>query len=296
MISKIKITMEFDQLENLLVELKDLKLPSREVLINIISTVKMIFQQEVNVLELKGNFNVFGDIHGQFFDFLNILENANPNYKMLFLGDYVDRGYNSVELIIYLMVLKILKKNSVFLLRGNHENRAQTAAYGFKEECIYKYDIYIYWKICEVFEFFPVAARINETYFCLHGGISPNLSANWINGLDRVQEYNEISCILWGDPSEEIDDFNESQRGAGFIFGKNAIIEFLRKVNCKYLIRSHQLVFNGIEELFSKRCITVWSAPNYCYKCKNIAAIIIIEETNHSYRYFQAASEQYRIL
>lgn len=282
-------------LENLLSNLENLILPSRDCLINIISQTKRILQREKNLLTLSGNFNIAGDIHGQFFDFLKMKKLFIPSNKTLFLGDYVDRGYNSVELIIYLMIWKLHKQEDIYLLRGNHENRSQTAAYGFKSECIKKYDIYIYWKICETFEYLPVAAIINNTYFCLHGGISPNLSLDWFEEIDRMQEYNEVSIILWGDPSERIDYFTESQRGAGYIFGRLATIEFLEKVKCKYLVRSHQLVFNGVEELFDRRCITIWSAPNYCYKCKNIACFMVVNNEEHVFVFFQHSDEQYRV-
>lgn len=292
---QLEASEEILELNNLLKNLEDLKLPSKNILLKIITKSKKILQQENNILYLNGNFNVVGDIHGQIFDFLKMKNLFNLNNKILFLGDYVDRGLNSVELFIYLMVWKILNKDGIYLLRGNHENRSQTSAYGFKLECISKYDIFIYWKICEVFEFLPVAAIINNTYFCLHGGISPNLSIEWLEKMDRIQEYNEISIILWGDPSEKIDYFIESQRGAGYIFGKSATLDFLKKVNCKYLVRSHQLVFDGVEELFDKKCITIWSAPNYCYKCKIIACFMIIENEKHNYVFFEASEIQFKI-
>lgn len=287
--------MDEAELKKMMKRLESLVLPSRECLLTIISSVKSIFEAEANIIEIQGNISIVGDVHGHFFDFLNLLDLVNSEYKILFLGDYVDRGYNSVELFLTLMIMKILSPNKVFLLRGNHENRGQTTAYGFKDECVLKYDCYIYWKICEVFELLPVAAVIDNDYFCVHGGIVPDLSYDWIRELDRVEEYAEISNILWADPSNEILEFEISPRGAGYIFGRLALESFLEGVGCKHLVRSHQLVYNGVKEHFEGKCITIWSAPNYCYKFRNIAAFMVIEDRIHKFVYFEAVKEQFKI-
>lgn len=285
--------MDRKKLKETMKDLEILTLPSKEDLLEIIEEVEDIFKKEENIIEIAENISIVGDIHGHFFDFLKLMKLVNPDYKILFLGDYVDRGYNSVELFITLMILKILNKDKVFLLRGNHENRGQTAVYGFKDECLLKYDHYIYWKFCEVFEFLPVAAIVNKDYFCVHGGIIPDLCYEMIHELDRVVEYAEISSILWCDPSNDIEDFKCSPRGAGYIFGKKALEDFLARIKCKYLVRSHQLVNSGIEEHFDGKCITIWSAPNYCYKFKNVAAFMVIEDFKHRYVYFKAAKMQF---
>lgn len=290
--------MEGITIEHHLRELQEARLPTRETVINIVSVVEKILLEEPNIINISGKVTVVGDLHGQFFDFLHILELANYSQaadeaQMLFLGDYVDRGYNSVELILYLFLMKMKNPQRVFLLRGNHENRAQTSAYGFATECIAKYDYYVYWRICDSFELLPMAAMINDTYFCIHGGPTPGLSLRKIAESDRTEEFSSLGPIMWGDPSEEIEWFQESQRGAGFLFGSAALASFLEDTSCKYLVRSHQLVFDGILESFEGRCITVWSAPNYCYKCKNLAAIMIIDGSTHTYVFFDAVPLQY---
>ncbi|ELA42801.1 uncharacterized protein VICG_00116 [Vittaforma corneae ATCC 50505] len=282
-------------LQKTLENLENLVLPPKELLVDIVNQAKSVFEEEENILYANGSSVVVGDLHGQFFDFLNMLNMIKDDVNIVFLGDYVDRGFNSVELITYLLVCKILNKDKIVLLRGNHENRSQTAVYGFEEECLLKYDHYIYWKFCEVFELFPVVAIINKKYFCVHGGISPSLTLEWIDGQDRVQEYSQVSCILWGDPADDIDTFETSQRGAGYLYGKVAVDEFLRSVGCEYLVRSHQLISRGFEEKFGGRCITVWSAPNYCYKCKNIASFMMITQETHKFILFEALAEQYRL-
>lgn len=281
-------------LEKTLRDLQKLVLPSAHSIISIIKEAKEVFAREKNVLYIEGDTAVVGDIHGQFFDFLNILDLIGDGKKILFLGDYVDRGYNSVELLTYLAILKILNPNDIFLLRGNHENRSQTIVYGFYEECTQKYDHAIYWMFCELFEHLPLVSIVNKSYFCVHGGISPGLTLDWIESRNRAQEYGDFSCVLWGDPVDDVDEFSVSQRGAGFLYGKKAVDSFLNEVNCQYLVRSHQLVANGFEVKFNGKCITVWSAPNYCYRCKNLASFMVIKEKNHDFTTFEAVKEQYR--
>lgn len=282
-------------LRSILKDLESLRRPNRDTVVDIIDCSKRLFQKENNILYVSGKYAVVGDLHGQFFDFLKMLDLIGEEEKIIFLGDYVDRGYNSVELMIYLLILKILNADRIIMLRGNHENRSQTAVYGFEEECLLKYDRYVYWKFCELFEYLPVVTIVNQRYFCVHGGISPDLTLNWLKSQDRVQEYSEISTILWGDPVDNIEMFEESQRGAGFLYGRKAVMNFLESVGCEYLVRSHQLVSDGFEEKFDGRCITVWSAPNYCYRCRNVASFMTIDELEHRYVLFEAADEQYKV-
>jgi len=286
--------MEPALLQQVLEALRDLKLPSRELLISIIDASRRLHRLEENVLHLTGEYAIVGDLHGHFLDFLNMIDMIGQDTGIVFLGDYVDRGFNSVELIIYLLVSKVMNPHRIVLLRGNHENRSQTAVYGFQEECLSKYDHYVYWKLCEAFGLLPVAVIVNSEYFCVHGGISPGLSVEWISRQDRVVEYGEISCILWGDPTDEVATFESSQRGAGYLYGSAAVEGFLRRVGCEYLVRSHQLVADGYEEKFGGKCITVWSAPNYCYKCKNAASFMLIGGNTHKFVVFEALETQYR--
>lgn len=287
--------MDSKLLRNTLKDLESLVRPDKDLLIDIIDHTRCLFEQEDTIIYTDGKYNVVGDLHGQFFDFLKMLDLIGQGEKIIFLGDYVDRGYNSVELMIYLLIMKLIDTDKIIMLRGNHENRSQTAVYGFEEECLLKYDRYVYWKFCELFEYLPMITIVNQKYFCVHGGISPDLTLEWLKSQDRVQEYSEISTILWGDPVDSIEMFEESQRGAGFLYGRKAVKKFLENVGCEYLVRSHQLVSDGYEEKFDGRCITVWSAPNYCYRCKNIASFMVIDNEAHKYVLFEAASEQYRV-
>lgn len=107
-----------------------------------------------------------------------MLEKAGPpgNINYLFLGDYVDRGIYGVEVIILLMAIKINFKSSFILLRGNHESRNMTENFTFRQEAITMYDIQIYNMFMEMFDCMPFCAIVDNKYFAMHGGISPELS------------------------------------------------------------------------------------------------------------------------
>ncbi|KAL6121160.1 Serine threonine-protein phosphatase PP2A catalytic subunit [Nucleospora cyclopteri] len=274
----------------------------KEAFITVVEEFKKLLKKEENLLHLNGDFCVFGDIHGQFYDFINMLKSIviikdgkiEISRNLLFLGDLVDRGYNSVEVLIICMLLKIKWENQVFLIRGNHETRLQTAVYGFMTECINKYDLIMYWKVCDMFNYLPLAAIINGSYFCIHGGIIPDLNSDSFKELNRVKDNCNMFEVMWGDPVDDIDEFIESDRGAGFLFGKTATERFLLHFRCKFLVRSHQLVYEGVLEQFDGKCITIWSAPNYAYKNKNKAVIMNITGNSHTYTYFDAVQNQYK--
>lgn len=258
-------------------------------------------KKETNVIHLKGEFIVIGDVHGQFYDLLNLLssvwtlENYNtpPTRKILFLGDLVDRGYNSIEVFLLVMALKISYPDQVFVVRGNHETNTLTRSYGFMQECILKYDKLTFYKTAEIFPYIPMAAVINEKYFCVHGGLVPNLNIEMLETIDRLSDRNESLGIFWSDPKKDIEGFAVSERGAGYHFGRKDAEEFLKRTGFQFIVRSHELVNKGIEEHFDGKCITVWSAPNYMYRAGNVGATMLINETGHTYDFFKPVEVQY---
>lgn len=141
---------------------------------------------EPNIIDVNDPVTIVGDIHGQLYDLLKILSltdldkpQLKPNHKVIFLGDYVDRGLESLEVIILLISLKIEHPSNVFLLRGNHESRAMTEQYNFREECLAMYGQGIYDLFMELFDSFPLACIVNKAYFCVHGGISDKQATVW---------------------------------------------------------------------------------------------------------------------
>lgn len=266
--------------EQIISGLYDKKLPGYADIISILKCAKQIFADECSILKLTVPIRIVGDIHGQFFDLLNMfaLFKKVPEVTYLFLGDYVDRGYNSVETILLLLALKVQYPSKIYLLRGNHETRQCCSIYGFKNECMSKYDLIMWNYICDVFDYLPICAIINNLFFCVHGGISPKL--NNIDDLldyNRVKENSKLNDLFWSDPNEA-NGWKENTRGSGYLFGEEECDEFLIRNKLAKIIRSHQLVQEGYREMYNGKLITVWSAPNYCYKAGNMGSVLFIDE------------------
>ncbi|KAL4473561.1 hypothetical protein ABPG74_022425 [Tetrahymena malaccensis] len=243
-----------------------------------------IFEKEPNVKHVQAPVTVCGDIHGQFSDLLEIFKSGGeiPNTNYLFTGDYVDRGYCSVEVISLLLTLKIKYPERITLTRGNHETRQVTQVYGFYDECIRKYGNQNVWNyFVNIFDYLPLSAVIENKIFCVHGGLSPSIeSIDEINLLHRLQEIPEagpLCDILWSDP-DSFNGYRPSNRGAGYFFGEEQSKIFNHRNGLTEIVRGHQLVNEGYEIAHDKNVKTIFSAPNYCYRCGNSAAILQIDE------------------
>jgi len=206
-----------------------------------------------------------------------------PSSNYIFMGDYVDRGHHSVESLQLLLLYKARYPNHMTLLRGNHECRQVTQAYGFYDECMRKYGSSNAWKYCtEVFDYMALAAVIDGSVLCVHGGLSPYLTTlDQIRLIDRNQEIpheGPFCDLMWSDP-DDIETWAVSQRGAGYLFGSKVTSQFNHINGLQLICRAHQLVNEGHKYMFpDKNLITVWSAPNYCYRCGNIASILKFDE------------------
>ncbi len=259
-------------------------LPEEEVK-DLCSKVKELFIKEPNIQIVHCPVTVCGDIHGQFHDLLELFKVGGyaPDTNYLFLGDYVDRGCFSVESVSLLLALKLKYPNRIFLLRGNHESRQTSQMYGFYDECFKKYgnNPGIWNTFMELFDFLPLCALIENKILCLHGGLSPNIDTlEQINNLDRKQELphdGAMSDLLWSDP-EEREGWGQSPRGAGYVFGGDISTKFNFKNKLSLICRAHQLQQNGYQWSHDNNVLTIFSAPNYCYRCGNLAAIMEIDE------------------
>lgn len=266
-------------------EIKTCKLLSESNFRELCHIVECYISQEPNVHVLSSPVTICGDIHGQFFDLKELLCQGGypPDTKYVFMGDFVDRGYYSLECLTLLLCLKAKWPNHVVLLRGNHESRQVTTVYGFYDECITKYGTPSIWHLCcQLFDFLALGALIDQRVLCVHGGLSPDLStvSDWAR-LDRVGEIPQqgpICDLLWSDPDENVGTWMPSARGAGWIFGETIVDLFLELNNLDLICRAHQLAQEGYEYKFNRKLVTVWSAPNYCYRCGNLAAILKLTE------------------
>lgn len=329
-----------------------------------------ILIKEGNIVCVDAPVTICGDIHGQFHDLMELFRVGGdvPETNYLFMGDFVDRGFYSVETFLLLLCLKVRYPDRITLIRGNHESRQITTVYGFYDECIRKYGSANVWRhCCDVFDYLAMGALIlgakstiepsqsllqdpnfdnaqelemeavdnkggfsyitrknrnltsqsevqnpdgaaardisdpvtgpagtgatsdshgglqssTGAIFCVHGGLSPQIdNVDKIRLLDRKQEVpheGPMCDLLWSDP-DEIDGWSMSPRGAGYLFGGSIVKQFCHINNLSMIARAHQLVMEGFKEMFDGGIVTVWSAPNYCYRCGNVAAIMEVTE------------------
>ncbi|KAJ2823581.1 putative serine/threonine protein phosphatase [Coemansia erecta] len=246
--------------------------------------VQELLADEPNVVSIAAPVTVIGDVHGQFHDLLEIFAIGGrvPDTSYLFLGDYVDRGQHSVETITLLACLKLRHPARVHLLRGNHESRNITKTYGFYAECQAKYGGARVWRaFTDVFDCLALAVVIDGSIFCVHGGLSPSVThVDQLRVLDRFGEIpheGAVADLVWSDPDADVTGFARSQRGAGFTFGARVVERFLHQNGLAHILRAHQLCMEGFLVLFNDRLSTVWSAPNYCYRCGNVASILHVD-------------------
>ena len=263
---------------------------------------KELFIEESNVQCLDAPITICGDIHGQFDDLTELFRKGGncPETNYIFLGDFVDRGFNSVETFLLLLALKVRYPDRITLIRGNHETRQITQVYGFYDECMRKYGSINVWRYCtEIFDYLPIGAIIDEKIFCIHGGLSPTIDTiDEIRNIDRKQEvpHDGSMCdLLWSDPDQDQKGFGISPRGAGYLFGEDVVNTFEEINKIELIARAHQLVMEGFKKMFSNKLVTIWSAPNYCYRCGNAASILKLDEDlKQESIFFTAASVEDR--
>ncbi|OHT06917.1 Serine/threonine-protein phosphatase PP1-2 [Tritrichomonas foetus] len=249
--------------------------------------IKVLKEDDI-LLILKAPITVIGDLHGQFYDLLQYLDKSGkpPNSKILFMGDYVDRGYNSIETFSLLLALKVKYPESIWLLRGNHETKEISRLYGFYTECSSRYNQALWMKFTEVFRYLPLAAVISDRIFCVHGGLSPLLrDLEQISSLKRpldIPDSGLLCDLLWSDPSNEHTGYRESERGTSFTFGDDVVDSFLEKNDFDLVCRAHQVVQQGFEFPFlqfnKQTLLTVFSAPDYCEEFGNRGAMLKVDE------------------
>ncbi|KAI5480168.1 serine/threonine protein phosphatase 2B catalytic subunit A1 [Pseudohyphozyma bogoriensis] len=283
-----------------------------EQAIFIITEASKILRSEPNLLEVDAPITVCGDIHGQYFDLMKLFEvGGNPaDTRYLFLGDYVDRGYFSIECVLYLWALKIWYPNTLFLLRGNHECRHLTDYFTFKLECKHKYSEEVYNACMESFCTLPLAAVMNKQFLCIHGGLSPEL--NTLDDLRAVNRFREppthgLMCdILWADPLEEFgnekngDGFVHNHvRGCSYFFTYTAACQFLERNGLLSIIRAHEAQDAGYRMYRKTKTtgfpsvMTIFSAPNYLDVYNNKAAVLKYENNVMNIRQFNCTPHPY---
>lgn len=256
------------------IEIRNLCIHSREV-----------FMSQSILIELDAPLKICGDIHGQYYDLLRLFEYGGfpPESNYLFLGDYVDRGKQSLETICLLLAYKLKFPENFFILRGNHECASINRIYGFYDECKRRYNIKLWKTFADCFNCLPIAAIVEDKIFCMHGGLSPDLHT--MDQIRRVMRPTDVPdtglvCdLLWADPDKDVMGWNENDRGVSFTFGSVIVDKFLQRHDLDLICRAHQVVEDGYEFFANRQLVTLFSAPNYCGEFDNAGGMMSVDET-----------------
>ncbi|KAI7852555.1 serine/threonine protein phosphatase 2B catalytic subunit [Circinella umbellata] len=285
---------------------------SEEQALYIIEKGSEILKTEPNLLEVGAPITVCGDIHGQYYDLMKLFEvGGDPaTTRYLFLGDYVDRGYFSIECVLYLWSLKMWYPDTFFLLRGNHECRHLTDYFTFKIECRHKYTESVYEACMDSFCSLPLAAVMNRQFLCIHGGLSPELQTlDDLRSVDRFREppTHGLMCdLLWADPLEEFGQektnelfIHNNVRGCSYFFSYHAACAFLERNGLLSIIRAHEAQDAGYRMYRKSKTtsfpsvMTIFSAPNYLDLYNNKAAVLKYENNVMNIRQFNCTPHPY---
>ncbi|OHT07309.1 Serine/threonine-protein phosphatase ppe1 [Tritrichomonas foetus] len=273
-------------------------------LVQLFQMAAEVLYKEGTLISLQTPITVCGDVHGQFYDVLELFNVGGqpPDTKYLFLGDYVDRGYYSVETFSLLLAFKVKYPDRFFMLRGNHECRQVNQMYGFYEEIVSRFGHPGPYKMCnEMFDYLPMAAVIDNALFCVHGGLSPTIRAiEQIAVEERRQEIpsaGTLSDLCWSDP-DDIEEWGTNMRGAGYLFGRRPTREFLHNNRLKKMARAHQIAMEGYQYHFGEEnLVTVWSAPNYMYRSGNKASVMEVDSNlDLKFKVFDAVPDDQRLI
>ncbi|ODQ46841.1 hypothetical protein PICMEDRAFT_33978 [Pichia membranifaciens NRRL Y-2026] len=250
----------------------------------ICSVAREIFLSQPTLLELSAPVKIVGDVHGQYIDLIRIFSKCGfpPASNYLFLGDYVDRGKQSLETILLLLCYKIKFPENFFLLRGNHECAQITRQYGFYDECKRRTNLKTWKLFVDTFNTLPIAAIVASKIFCVHGGLSPVLnSMDEIRNIRRptdVPDFGLLNDLLWSDPADSPNQWEDNERGVSYCYNKVAINNFLNKFQFDLVVRAHMVVEDGYEFFNDRSLVTVFSAPNYCGEFDNWGAVMGVSE------------------
>jgi protein phosphatase len=265
-------------------------LPSFPVshVLELVASATSHFSNQPSLLELDPPIYLIGDIHGNIFDLVRLLVSIPhaPDAHILFLGDYVDRGDYSVQVVMLLFALMLRFPDSIFLLRGNHEFASVNSRYGFQTELVQVFGDEsgrIFQAFNRAFEWIPISALISSDILVVHGGISPRVTK--IADLQQIQrpvaDYEEgfLADIMWSDPSPTVEGFEPNTRGSGRFFGVHAARRFALVLGLRHIVRAHQCVALGVEQFANGIVHTVFSSSNYQGPNSNACGLLYCDDS-----------------
>ncbi|CAI5447468.1 unnamed protein product [Caenorhabditis angaria] len=262
---------------------------SNAEVLQILKRSRNIMQPLPAMLELETPITIFGDIHGQLADLLRYFDIIGypPKHNLLFLGDYIDRGSHSLEVIMLLLCYKIKHPSRIHMLRGNHECFKMNRLYGFHEELRRKRNTYLWKQFQDVFNEFALCASIGRKILCMHGGISEHVKS-WQSFYDLRKPSRPKECdqglaldLMWADPTQDkCTTFSmNTLRSISVMFGEPAVVDFMKMLGLRLIVRAHEVSQEGFNFMFDKRVVTVFSAPFYCGNDSNCGAIMHVNSS-----------------
>ena len=284
-----------------------------EEILNLIKYVKPILEKEHSLIRLRSPCKIFGNLYGVYNDLMRYFESyGNPSddnqmgdisfMQYIFLGDFCDRGFNSIEIILLLFALKVKYPEFIYLIRGHHEDKFINSEYGLGQECIDRLSddirdpMSIFSSINQAFDLLPFGVLVDNNILLVHGGIGSS-----INSLDDIEQIKrpvevvhnvtnneqlKIIDLLWSEYCDDIDNIDMNRERdkfkKGFIvkFGKNRLNKFLDDNKINLLITSHQFVKGGFTTFNNDKILILFSATNYMNKLGNVGAMITIAKKN----------------
>ncbi|KAK6031960.1 Ser/Thr phosphatase family protein [Ostertagia ostertagi] len=278
------------------------KTVSESDIMDVLGKAREMFLSQPTMVELDSPVKICGDTHGQYPDLLRLFNKGGfpPLSNYLFLGDYVDRGKQNLEVILLVLAYKLKFPKNFFLLRGNHECANVNRAYGFYDECMRRYQSQRMWQsFQDVFCVMPLTALVGDKILCMHGGLSPHLeSLDQLRNIPRHVAHYFLQFfsffpdhapteatgatlemdLLWADPVIGLNGFQANMRGASYGFGPDILAKFCQVLNIDLVARAHQVVQDGYEFFGGRKLVTIFSAPHYCGQFDNAAAMMTVDE------------------
>lgn len=258
-----------------------------------------------NLLEIKQPVTIVGSTHAQLDDIHELFDVCGevPYTSYLFLGDFVNYGDRNIATVCLLFSLALKYPDHVFLLRGAHESRRLTLVCGLYEEIINCYGSPRAWEsLMDAFDALPLAAVVSSQFFCLSGGLDKKLSENKVRQINEFNRFIEVpvsdnwSPLVMSIPKEDVQEEKPIEGRQGNYFGEKLVRSFLEKNELKAIVRSKQLCMNGHSELWDGKCITVWSAPNFCGWIQNAASVVqMVAQTSQFRQKDGSGEETYKI-
>ncbi|CAL8095458.1 unnamed protein product [Calicophoron daubneyi] len=249
-------------------------------------------------LDMHAPLCIVGDIYGQYGDLITIFEHFGypPNQRYLFLGNYCDRGRQSVELICLLFSFKLKFPEHIFMLRGNHECEFVTCHYGFLRECTQRYSQKLWRAVMNAFNCLPAAAIIEDCIFCVHSGMIPCVEYSAITDKERLRLYiadrirrpvsltrsDLLVQLTWSEPVADTMTWRPNPVGLGRCFGENVVKQFCERLGFSLIVRSNELLERGYEFSADGQLLTVFTASHFTGGFRNLGAFIYLESDSAS--------------